>query len=395
MEEEETRVEEAEERKEIWSWGAGTDGQLATGSLQDELTPRFIRSLSAYGPIVSLSCGGAHVIALTPGGRVLTWGRGTSGQLGHGETVSTSQANIVKQLEGFVITHISAGWNHSGFVSETGAIFTCGDGSFGQLGHADSSSQLYPRQVSYFASKPVEQVACGMRHTLVLLAGNVEKPVYGFGSGKRGQLGISTDKVKLTSLPQITMGLENIKITCIHANGDHSSALSADGSLYTWGRGFCGALDTYIPCLSDVDFPISKVALGWNHALLLSRQGYVFMLGGDRHGVLSDPPKTPSTADVRVTRAGKSEEIITRIIPGLANVKVVQIAAGAEHSAFITDNGSIMTWGWGEHGQLGLGDTNDQTAPQVVGLDRKSACGDAIPRVYCGSGFSFVLMTKI
>lgn len=67
MKEEETRVEEAEERQEIWSWGAGTDGQLATGSLQDELSPRFIRSLSAYGPILSLSCGGAHVIALTPG----------------------------------------------------------------------------------------------------------------------------------------------------------------------------------------------------------------------------------------------------------------------------------------------------------------------------------------
>lgn len=52
---------------------------------------------------------------------MLTWGRGTSGQLGHGESVTTSQANIVKQLEGFVITHISAGWNHSGFVS--GSIF--------------------------------------------------------------------------------------------------------------------------------------------------------------------------------------------------------------------------------------------------------------------------------
>ncbi|XP_042056038.1 probable E3 ubiquitin-protein ligase HERC3 [Salvia splendens] len=236
------------------------------------------------------------------GGRVLTWGRGTSGQLGHGESVSTSQAHIVKELEGFVITHVSAGWNHSGFVSETGAIFTCGDGSFGQLGHDDSSSQLYPRQVSYFASKPVQQVACGMRHTLLLLAGNVEKPAYGFGSGKRGQRGISTDKVKLTSLPQITLGLEKIKISSIHAKGDHSSALSADGSLYTWGRGFCGALDTYIPCLSDVDFPISKVALGWNHALLLSRQGYLFMLGGDCHGVLSDPQQTPSTADIRVRK---------------------------------------------------------------------------------------------
>ncbi|KAL1550975.1 HECT-type E3 ubiquitin transferase [Salvia divinorum] len=383
--------EEEEQRQGVWSWGAGTDGQLATGSLQDEIIPRFIRSLSAYGPIVSLSCGGAHVIALTPGGRVLTWGRGTSGQLGHGESVSSSQANVVKELEGFVITHVSAGWNHSGFVSETGAIFTCGDGSFGQLGHGDSNSQLYPRQVAYFASKPVEQVACGMRHTLVLLAGNVEHPVYGFGSGKRGQLGISTDNVKSTSLPQITLGLENLKIISIHANGDHSSALSADGSLYTWGRGFRGALDTYIPCLSDVAFPVSKVALGWNHALLLSREGDVFMLGGDRHGALSDPQKMPSTADVR----GEPEENITQIISGPANVKVVQIAAGAEHSAFITDNGSIMTLGWGEHGQLGLGDTNDQTAPQVVCLDRISAWGDATPRVYCGSGFSFVLMTRI
>lgn len=57
-------------------------------------------------------------------------------------------------------------------------------------------------------------------------AGNVENPVYGFGSGKRGQLGISTDKIKSTSLPQMTMGLENHKITSINANGDHSSALS-------------------------------------------------------------------------------------------------------------------------------------------------------------------------
>lgn len=60
--------------------------------------------------------------------------------------------------------------------SESGAIFTCGDGSFGQLGHGDYSSQCHPRQVSYFASKPVEQVACGMRHTLVLLRGDHLKP---------------------------------------------------------------------------------------------------------------------------------------------------------------------------------------------------------------------------
>lgn len=56
-------------------------------------------------------------------------------------------------------------------------------------------------------------------------AGNVENRVYGFGSGKRGQLGIHNDKIKSCSLPQITMGLTNLKIINITANGDHSAAL--------------------------------------------------------------------------------------------------------------------------------------------------------------------------
>lgn len=113
---------EVEEEQEIWSWGAGTDGQLATGRFQDEHTPQLLHSLSSFGPITSLSCGGAHVIAVAPGGRVLTWGRGTSGQLGHGEMVNSSQPKIVEGLEGVVITHVSAGWNHSGFV--TGSSFS-------------------------------------------------------------------------------------------------------------------------------------------------------------------------------------------------------------------------------------------------------------------------------
>lgn len=51
------------------------------------------------------------------GGRVLTWGRGNTGQLGHGEMVNSLQPKVVTALESFVITHVSAGWSHSGFVS--------------------------------------------------------------------------------------------------------------------------------------------------------------------------------------------------------------------------------------------------------------------------------------
>ncbi|KAK6139284.1 hypothetical protein DH2020_026978 [Rehmannia glutinosa] len=384
-----------EEQQKIWSWGAGTDGQLATGRLQDEHSPQLLRSLSAFGHIISLSCGGAHVIAISTGGRVLTWGGEVLVSWAMAKWLTVYNRRLLRLWKALLLLmFLLAGITLALFqCSDSGAIFTCGDGSFGQLGHGDFKSQCSPLEVSYFGSKHIDQVACGMRHSLVLLRDNEENQVYGFGSGKRGQLGISTDKVKSTSLPQITMGLTNLKIINISANGDHSAALSADGNLYTWGRGFGRASDACVPRRFEAAFSLNEVALGWNHALLLTREGELFMLGGDRHGVLGDSQKTSLTSDV----SGKSKEGVMQIIPDLMGSKVVQIAAGAEHSALVTGkksyNGSIMTWGWGEHGQLGLGDTNDQTAPRVVSLGDKFDEKNATSRVYCGSGFSFVLRT--
>lgn len=56
--------EREEEKEEIWSWGAGTEGQLGTGKLQDEHIPQNLHFLPSLS---HLSCGGAHVIALTHG----------------------------------------------------------------------------------------------------------------------------------------------------------------------------------------------------------------------------------------------------------------------------------------------------------------------------------------
>jgi len=55
-----------------------------------------------------------------------------------------------------------------------------------------------------------------------------------------------------------------------------------------------------------------------------------------------------------------------------------------------SENGAIKTWGWGEHGQLGLGDDGDRISPVTVilGYDLNEA---ASIRVYCGSGFTFAL----
>lgn len=98
----------------------------------------------------------------------------------------------------------------------------------------------------------------------------------------------------------------------------------------------------------------------------------------------------------------------------------MHIAAGSEHSALVTgklqklylyyaiflsnnafdintmaEDGVIMTWGWGEHGQLGLGNTCDRMRPEVVSLSRDVRKEAAKIKVYCGSGFTIVLRSLL
>lgn len=42
------------------------------------------------------------------------------------------------------------------------------------------------------------------------------------------------------------------------------------------------------------------------------------------------------------------------------------VAAGAEHTAAVTEDGDLYGWGWGRYGNLGLGDRNDRVVPERV-----------------------------
>ncbi|XP_020224034.1 ultraviolet-B receptor UVR8 isoform X1 [Cajanus cajan] len=382
--------EKDESEQRVWSWGAGTEGQLGTKILQDENFPQLLHQPS-LSSVSSLACGGAHVIALTSAGKVLSWGRGNSGQLGHGEVVSNAlYPKAVTSLDGYVITHVAAGWSHSAFVSDPGCVFTCGDGSFGQLGHGDQASHYSPVKVSCFVDQHVAQVACGMRHSLVLLKGRccyadcAGNQVYGFGSGKRGQLGVN-DRIKSVNVPRVVSGFEGVEIIEIAANGDHSAAVSVDGHVYTWGRGFKGFEDAHVPQCLNSTLNFTKVALGWNHALAMSGEEEVYMLGGNHPGVLSDLQNIRPAKHLTDFR-----EVNLEKVPGLDEMKITDIATGAEHSVIVTEHGEIKTWGWGEHGQLGLGDTCDRISPATVSLDYDLNEAASI-RVFCGSGFTFAI----
>ncbi|XP_020081028.1 ultraviolet-B receptor UVR8-like isoform X1 [Ananas comosus] len=280
----------------------------------------------------------------------------------------------------FLMTNVFGVFNS--FCSDEGHLFMCGDNSFGQLGTGDNQSYNLPVEVLFFASKHVEQIACGMRHTLALVTGDL---VYGFGSARHGQIGNSVSKPqKSCNLPEVIQGFGSCKIVGLFANGDHSAALTANGELYIWGRGFSGASNDLHPRLLHSSLRISQVALGWHHAIVLA-DGEVYMLGGYRHWAASgshvvNPVRHQSVPSAPC--AAVSDVRTLEKVSCLDGERVVQIAAGAEHSALLTERGKIMTWGWGEHGQLGLGNTDDQTFPQIVNIPNRRSFASTLG-IYC------------
>ncbi|XP_061986885.1 ultraviolet-B receptor UVR8-like isoform X2 [Populus nigra] len=107
--------------------------------------------------------------------------------------------------------------------------------------------------------------------------------------------------------------------------------LAGNGHLYTWGRGFAGASDANFPQLSLSSLGCTKAALGWNHCLLLSGDEEVCMLGVNYHGVLCDLEEMSAVKHL----SDSSGALLNKVI-GLDGVKVVKVAAGAEHSAIVT-----------------------------------------------------------
>lgn len=99
-------------------------------------------------------------------GQLFSWGKGKSGQLGHGNTENVCKPTLVSSLQSSRIVHVCCGWDHSLCVSEAGTILSWGCGAHGRLGCAAESDQLLP--VSVLLPFRVLMVSAGLCHNLAL-----------------------------------------------------------------------------------------------------------------------------------------------------------------------------------------------------------------------------------
>jgi alpha-tubulin suppressor-like RCC1 family protein len=116
----------------------------------------------------------------------VVFGENKYGQHGAGDASSRPAGSEVVALRDAGVTKVAAGWSHSAALTREGRVLLWGRGNFGQLGHGTRADSASPRAVSLPADAGVAvDVACGSEHTLVLTERGV---LFAWGWNEHGRL---------------------------------------------------------------------------------------------------------------------------------------------------------------------------------------------------------------
>jgi alpha-tubulin suppressor-like RCC1 family protein len=121
---------------EVECWGYNYYGQLGNDSTTTSYVPVEVYGLGSGSGTTMISSGGIHVCALVSG-YIKCWGDNSYGQLGVGNTTSSS-IPVSVNLSG--VTSVRAGGYNTGAILTSGYTYIWGDDSYGEIGNGTTSS---------------------------------------------------------------------------------------------------------------------------------------------------------------------------------------------------------------------------------------------------------------
>jgi len=347
-----------------------------------------------YVDVVQLAAGSVHTCSLDSDGSVRCWGRGERGQIGYGSTEDVGddlQDDMLQTVSlGGRATQISAGFEHTCALMETGDVLCWGHNAFGQLGYGHTETigddELPSDAGAVALGEKVLFVAAGGLHTCVLVERGA---IRCWGDNTNGQLGygntedIGDDETPIAT-PDVDIG--EGEIVQLSTGLVHSCALFASGALRCWGRGERpletavgghGQLgygntedigDDEAPAAAGdvpVGEPVVHVSTGIAHTCAVTDSGAVRCWGRGEgrqgQGQLGYQEKENVGDDETPAEVGDVET--------MGNARLA--LAGDTHSCLIDADGALQCWGFGGFGQLGYGNMDnigDDEAPAAAGV---------------------------
>ena len=259
---------------DVWCWGRNAFGQLGGGTpsfFDNQLTPIKVTGLSLGAEQVSV--GTAHSCAIDQAGGVKCWGLNVEGELGNGTNfASTNPVSVVGLASG--TKQISIGQSFSCALTAAGGVKCWGSNSSGQLGNGTTVASSQPVDVmglssgvaqidvdsdSVFAlmltgdlmawgggnlmpvSIPmsgdrIESISLGRGHFCFITNKGALKCL---GYNGYGQLGDGT--LADSNVPVDVIGMGS-NVVAVSAGELHTCARTSNGSVYCWGRNSVGQI---------------------------------------------------------------------------------------------------------------------------------------------------------
>ena len=359
----------------VYCWGSNS-GQLGDGTTANRLIPTPVKTTDTPmdgKTINSVAVGGNFTIALDSNGIVYSWGVNSYGRLGNNSTTSSKVPVAVDTtgvLKGKTITAISAGGDHALALDSNGVVYAWGNNTYGQLGNSSTSYSMVPVAVDtsgVLSGKTITAISAGEYHNLVLDSDGV---AYSWGYNGYAQLGNNSTSNSLVPVTMDTTNIANNKlIKFVEAGWARSFVITSDGLGYDCGDSGWGQLGNgstaEVSKLTAISMngalnnkTLVSIIAGGNHTIALTSDGTVYGWGNNANGELGDGTTTNRLVPTAVITSGV-----------LSGKVIIAISAGAGHSSALALDGSMYAWGYNGGGQIGNNSTTSSPVPVKVAKD--------------------------
>uniref|UniRef100_A0A8C4F5J8 X-linked retinitis pigmentosa GTPase regulator n=1 Tax=Dicentrarchus labrax TaxID=13489 RepID=A0A8C4F5J8_DICLA len=172
----------------LFMWGDNSVGQIGLG---DEGFTAEPREVSVGAAVAWVSCGYHHSALVTVDGDLYTFGESVNGRLGL-QVEELADHRVPQRVKGILgrVTQVSCGGAHTVALTEE-SVYTFGRGQHGQLGHGTFLFEVdLPKPLEPFCSGSIKNIACGENHTAVITNSGL---LYTFGDGRHGKLALGEE----------------------------------------------------------------------------------------------------------------------------------------------------------------------------------------------------------
>ncbi|KDO29794.1 hypothetical protein SPRG_04908 [Saprolegnia parasitica CBS 223.65] len=357
----------------VFTFGSNLHGRLGTATPTAACTPTPLRCKWLFP--VQIACGREHSAIVDINSHLYCFGRGSEGQLGQAHVDNVRVPAIVASLVQHQVFHVACGANHTLCSVDGGRVFAWGDNTYGQLGVGFKGKQYHVPIHAKHLPCAASSIVCGGDQSFII---SQFHHVYVAGCNLAGQLGLGD----MVTRRHFTLN-PHLQHTERLAAGTYHAIASTPTQVLVWGHTANGRLGLSKPRTDFITFPtplemfadvrVKEVAAGGMHTALLTQAGDLLLWGGNNYGQVGDGTTIDRPRPVRL-----------RLFEGKC---VRAIALGEWHSMALGDDGCVFAWGFGEEGQLGLGEDRNAHLPMVV----HALSGTAPLRVHCGSVHSVVI----